>query len=252
MINIAYNKKYYIFVVLLTLIHHYFMKYTPSIAFDEFAGSAKGVTAAKSRGRKYIRNRGYGNSSSTPSQGDIKSIFQQLAKGFKALTSEQITAWNALAQTQEGRSSLGSKAKITGFNLYLRLNHWVVACGGNALVSPPSLIGVSAPSAATLALTAGAFTLTLASIPADVTNLKLVIKASAPQSRGISDAFSKASVFSTPQTPVTTPIALKADFDSKYEAPTAGTPKVFVKWFYVNTVTGEKSGEMMGLATLTE
>ena len=34
------------------------MKYTPSIAFDEFAGSAKGVTAAKSRGRKYIRNKG--------------------------------------------------------------------------------------------------------------------------------------------------------------------------------------------------
>jgi len=24
-----------------------------------------------------------------------------------------------------------------------------------------------------------------------------------------------------------------------------------VKWFYVNTATGEKSGEMMGLATLS-
>ena len=36
------------------------MKYVPSIAFDEMSGSAKGVTAAKSRGRKYIRNRGYG------------------------------------------------------------------------------------------------------------------------------------------------------------------------------------------------
>ncbi len=36
------------------------MKYNPSIAFDEMSGSAKGVTAAKTRGRKYIRNRGYG------------------------------------------------------------------------------------------------------------------------------------------------------------------------------------------------
>ena len=36
------------------------MKYIPSIAFEEMSGSAKGVTAAKVRGRKYIRNRGYG------------------------------------------------------------------------------------------------------------------------------------------------------------------------------------------------
>ena len=36
------------------------MKYIPSIAFEEMSGSAKGVTAANVRGRKYIRNRGYG------------------------------------------------------------------------------------------------------------------------------------------------------------------------------------------------
>ena len=36
------------------------MKYIPSIAFEEMSGSAKGVTAAKTMGRKYIRNKGYG------------------------------------------------------------------------------------------------------------------------------------------------------------------------------------------------
>jgi hypothetical protein len=50
---------------------------------------------------------------------------------------------------------------------------------------------------------------------------------------------------------VNTAIALKTDYDAKYGAPTSATPKVFVKWFYVNCATGEKSGEMMGLATLT-
>ena len=38
---------------------------------------------------------------------------------------------------------------------------------------------------------------------------------------------------------------------SKYGAPSAGAPKVFVKYFYVNTATGEKSGEMLGVATLS-
>jgi hypothetical protein len=228
------------------------MKYTPSIAFDEFAGSAKGVTAAKSRGRKYIRNKGYGNSSNSTSQGGIKTIFSQLAKSFKSLTQAQIAAWNSLAQTQEGKSILGSKAKISGLNLYLRLNHWVVASGGAALVTPPVLSGVPSPSNATLSLTASAFTITLASIPDDVSNLKLIVKASMPQSNGISDAYAKAVNFIVPQTPVITAIALKTSYDAKYGAPSATHSKVFVKWFYVNTTTGERSGEMMGLATLTE
>lgn len=227
------------------------MKYTPSIAFEEFAGSAKGVTAAKSRGRKYIRNKGGGNPSNSASQSEIKAIFRQLAKSFKSLTFAQITAWNTLAQTQEGRSTLGSRAKISGLNLYLRLNHWAVVCGGNPMTTPPMLSGVEAPSEATLTLTDSAFTLTLDSLPDNVYDLKLIVKASMPQSNGISDAYARATIITSPLTPVDTAIDLKTDYDAKYEAPNASAPKVFVKWFYVNTATGEKSGEMMGLATLS-
>ena len=53
------------------------MKYVPSIAFDEMSGSAKGVTAAKTRGRKYIRNRGYGGSVRTSAQASVKSVFKK-------------------------------------------------------------------------------------------------------------------------------------------------------------------------------
>ena len=55
------------------------MKYNPSIAFDEMSGSAKGVTAAKTRGRKYIRNRGYGGSTRTSYQSSVKAVFKQLS-----------------------------------------------------------------------------------------------------------------------------------------------------------------------------
>ena len=72
------------------------MKYVPSIAFDEMSGSAKGVTAAKVRGRKYIRNRGYGGSVRTSAQAAVKSIFKQLSQSWKNLTNAQILAWNAL------------------------------------------------------------------------------------------------------------------------------------------------------------
>ena len=44
------------------------MKYIPSIAFEEMSGSAKGVTAAKVKGRKFIKNRGYGGRIGTVDQ----------------------------------------------------------------------------------------------------------------------------------------------------------------------------------------
>lgn len=40
-------------------------------------------------------------------------------------------------------------------------------------------------------------------------------------------------------------IDIKAKYDSKYGAPSAGNPKVFFKYFYVNTATGEKSGDVL-------
>ena len=226
------------------------MKYNPSIAFDEMSGSAKGVTAAKTRGRKYIRNRGYGGSTRTSFQASVKAVFKQLSQAWKNLTNAQILAWNAAANTAEVRSVLGTKSKISGSNLFMRLNYWVVYCGGAILTDVPALAGVESPAEATISISAAAMSFTLAEIPADVTNLKLVIQASEPQGRGITRAYSKAAAFGEPMVPVNTAIDIKAGYDAKYGAPSAGSPKVFFKYFYVNTATGEKSGEMMASAEL--
>ena len=226
------------------------MKYNPSIAFDEMSGSAKGVTAAKTRGRKYIRNRGYGGSTRTAFQSSVKSVFKQLSQAWQGLTNEQILAWNAAANSAAGKSVLGTKARITGSNLFMRLNYWVVYCGGTVMSNPPVLSGVEAPASATVVLTPAAMPFTLAGIPSDVTNLKLVIQASEPQSNGITRAYSKASAFGDPLTPVATAIDIKSGYDAKCGTPNAGNPKVFFKYFYINTATGEKSGEMFAQAKL--
>ena len=227
------------------------MKYNPSIAFDEMSGSAKGVTAAKTRGRKYIRNRGYGGSTRTAFQSSVKAVFKQLSQAWQGLTNEQILAWNAAANTAQGKSVLGTKYKISGANLFMRLNYWVVYCGGQIMTSVPNLAGVEAPAGATIVLTPSAMTFTLDSIPADVTNLKLVIQASDPQGNGITRAYSKAAAFDDPATPVATAIDIKAKYDAKCGTPSAGSPKVFFKYFFVNTVTGEKSGDVLAQAKLT-
>lgn len=228
------------------------MKYVPSIAFDEMSGSAKGVTAAKVRGRKYIRNRGYGGAARTSAQAAVKSIFKQLSQSWRNLTNAQILAWNALAQTQAGKSVLGTTSKISGANLYSRLNYWIVACGGQAIANPPALQGVEAPTEAVITLTPTKFTFELEGEPEGVENLKLIVQASAPQSNGVTRAYSKAVQIGGPLEAVTEEYDLKKDYDEKHGAPNAASPKVFIKYFFVNTVTGEKSGEMLVLATLQE
>ncbi len=192
------------------------MKYNPSIAFDKMSGSAKGVTVAKTRGRKYIRNRGYGGSTRTSYQPSVKAVFKQLSQAWQGLTNAHILAWNAAANTAQGKSVLGTKAKITGSNLFMRLNYWVVYCGGQIMETPPTLSGVEAPAAATIALSSSAMTFTLADIPSDVTNLKLIIQASEPQSNGVTRAYSKATAFADPYTPVTTAIDIKSAYDDQF------------------------------------
>ena len=226
------------------------MKYVPSIAFDEMSGSAKGVTAAKTRGRKYIRNRGYGGSVRTSAQASVKSVFKQLTQAWRNLTNAQILAWNALALTQMGKSVLGTGAKISGANLFTRLNYWVVACGGAIMTEPPVLKGVEAPSSATIALTAEKFSFTLDGEPAVPADLKLIILASPAQSNGITRAYSKAVQIGGTYEPASEEYDIKAAYDAKNGAPTAAAPKVFLRYFFVNTKTGEKSGEMMAIAKL--
>ncbi len=227
------------------------MKYIPSIAFEEMSGSAKGVTAAKVKSRKYIRNRGYGGSTRTSYQASVKAVFKQLSQAWKGLTNAQILAWNAAANTAEGRSVLGTKSKISGCNLFMRLNYWVVYCGGSIMTAVPTLSGIEAPADATVVLSSSAMTFQLADIPSDVTNLKLIIQASEPQGNGITRAYSKAAAFGEPLTPVATAIDIKSDYDEKCGAPSAGYPKVFFRYFFVNTATGEKSGEKMASAVLS-
>ena len=227
------------------------MKYIPSIAFEEMSGSAKGVTAAKVKSRKYIRNRGYGGNTRTEFQASVKAVFKQLSQAWKGLTNAQILAWNAAANTAEGRSVLGTKSKISGSNLFMRLNYWVVYCGGAIKTAVPTLAGVPTPEDATVVLTPAAMTFQLDDVPAESANLKLVILASEPQGNGITKAYSKAAAFDAPCNVTDEDIDIKAKYDAKYGAPSAGAPKVFFKYFFVNTVTGEKSGEKMVSAVLS-
>ena len=221
------------------------MKYIPSIAFEEMSGSAKGVTAAKMKSRKYIRNRGYGGSVRTASQAKVKGVFKQLQAKWRTLSNENLLAWNKLALSVEGRSVLGTKAKISGANLFTRLNYWVVATGGQVMLAPPTLQGVEAPSSATIVCQGDTFTFKLDQAIADNGGIYLVIEASEGQSNGVSRAHSKAVAVKMVEEPDATAVDIRADYVAKHGAPSDAAPKIFFRYYYVNSSTGEKSQTML-------
>ena len=76
--------------------------------------------------------------------------------------------------------------------------------------------------------------------------------ASAPQSNGVTKAFSKAVQIGAPREIVDAAIDIKAEYEAAHGVPNTAAPKVFMKYFFVNSTTGEKSGEMLIQATYAE
>ena len=221
------------------------MRYKPSIAFDRMSGSAKGVTASSNKGAIFIRTRGHGTKKRTADQSVIKSIFRLLTQSWKNLSAEQIQAWNQAAKTQSGRRVLGQKAQLTGSNLYLRLNFWVVRCGGQPLSLPPTLTGIEQPAVAAAAISNSSFMFRLNSVPEQAAGLRLVIMTTAPQTVGTVTGVGRGSSFFEPLVPTTGAINLLQQYAAKFGMPNVGKPKVFLRYFYVNPATGEKSGEQL-------
>ena len=209
------------------------------------SGSAKGVTASQNKGAIFIRTRGTGSKKRTADQAAIKSIFKQLQQSWKNLGAAEIQAWNNAAKSQSGRRVLGQKAQLTGANLYVRLNFWVVRCGGQPLSLPPTLTGIEQPAVAAAAISDGSFMFRLGSVPEGADALRLVIMATGPQTVGTVTGVGRGSTFCEPLVPSVGAMNLLQAYAGKFGMPNVGKPKVFLRYFYVNPATGEKSGEQL-------
>lgn len=119
------------------------------------------------------------------------------------------------------------------------------------MVTPPSLVGVESPSTATVVCTNQAFTFKLDQAPADNGGIFLVIEASEGQSNGVSRAHAKAAQIHMEEEPTNAAINIKAEYEAKNGALSAAAPKVFFRYFLVNSSTGERSVSMLAEAKYT-
>lgn len=106
-------------------------------------------------------------------------------------------------------------------------------------------MGVENPSTATIVCQGETFTFKLDQALADNGGIFLIIEATEGQSNGVSRAHAKASAIKMVEKPTANAIDIRADYVAKNGAPSAAAPKIFFRYYYVNSSTGEKSGTML-------
>lgn len=114
------------------------MKYLPGIAVNELNGTMKGVTAQRWRGLGVFRKKPTPHNPMTPRQTDVRIITAQIAEAWREeLVQGQRIAWNQRAKNYPWTDVFGREIRMTGLNLFVKLNFPLVDFGLPKQITPP-------------------------------------------------------------------------------------------------------------------
>ena len=116
------------------------MKALPSIAFNEFRGSAGDVTARVSQVRNVLSARTVPSKGKTPAQAVSRNRLSKISRSYKKLSDSQMKAWAALAEKMKGISTFGQAAELTPHNAFVRINSNLQMVGEPMLEDAPAYI----------------------------------------------------------------------------------------------------------------
>ena len=209
----------------------------PSIAFDGFSGSAKGVTARRVGDRNILSVKSWPTGVATNAQVVCRVNFAKITKSYNKLTDSQMVEWNRLAKTETGQSVLGQKAELSGINLYVRLNANRVMAGEEICADAP-VATESLPVVEYSELIVTPNLIAFKGIPWQQDYIKLVVKMSAGQSPGTMKAWNKTVILSSNITPVNGEADVTVLYFKTLKVMPRPGEKVYVETYWMDTRTG--------------
>ena len=224
------------------------MKALPSIAFNEFKGSAGDVTARVSKGRQVLSARSMHSSSKTPAQAVSRNRLAKISRSYKKLSDEQMKAWAVLAEKMKGISTFGQAAELTPHNAFVRINSNLQMVGMPLLNDAPAYINdVPEVLYEDLWISPDMIIFTGLEQPSD--SHVLVFKMSPALSPGVSSGWGQTVII----TPGMAPDWGDADLTALYTdvmgvAPEAGK-KYFCEFYWMDKNTGF-TGESMAISAV--
>ena len=172
------------------LLRIYSMIAKPSIAFNDFSGTAKDVTARSVNGRNILSVRAQQSKIVTPAQAVSRNKLSKISRAYKQLSDSQMTAWGTLASHLKGISTFGSPAELTPHNAFVRINSNRAMVGMPLLTEAP-VYKADVPEVLyeDLWISPDMIVFTGLEVPSDT--YRLVVKMSPAQSPGTSSGWSK-------------------------------------------------------------
>ena len=208
----------------------------PSIAFNEFSGSAKGVTARFTKGRTVLSVRSYPTGLATAAQLVSRNSLNQISRAYKQLSDSQQLAWGILAEHLMSQSVLGSRIKLTPHNAFVRLNCNRALAGQGILTDPPAVKSIPQVSFAAFYVNSEEVTVEEIQQPDD--NYKLVVKMTGAMSTGVANGWSKTVVISSAEDADWGDLDLTDAFaEVKGTSPEDGM-KYFIEMYWLDSATG--------------
>jgi hypothetical protein len=215
------------------------VKFTAIVA--DMRNKLNGSVFARNRGGAYVRTKVTPLNPQSVRQVAARNLLTSLAQGFRALTQEQITAWNEATSQWQTTDIFSDLVSPTGLALYVRLNANISNGGGTIITTPPAPTGAAALTDLSLnaEVTGDVFDVTFdpASVPADHS---LYLESTAMLSPGINNANSRFRFITVEGAATASPIDAFAAQTAKFGALVAGQ-KVYVRAKLINIVTGEVS-----------
>ena len=209
----------------------------PSIAFNDFSGSAKSVTARNVKGRTILSVKAYQSLPATPAQAVSRNILSKISRAYRQLTDSQMRAWEMLAEHLKGATVLGVAAQMTGHNAFVRLNVNRQMAGEEILADAPDHI-TDIPGVILDDFWVTPTLIVFGGIVCPEPSYKLVVRMSTPVSAGISNGWGKTVII----TPGMEDDWGDADVTKIYNRTIGFAPqlndKVFVEMYWMDTETG--------------
>lgn len=201
-----------------------------------------GQVASKNRAGAYMRNKVTPVNPSTPAQIAARSRLSAQSQAWRGLTAAQRASFDAAVGDYAKTDIFGDIKNPSGFNLFVRLNSNLANIGASTITTAPAPVAVSVFDSVSLAAAEGAATLTATVSPADPpAGEQIVVRATAPQSAGVSFVKSEFRQIDVNATVSTGTIDLKAAYEAKFGSIAPAGNKIFVEFIHVNTTTGQVS-----------
>ena len=213
------------------------MKALPSIAFNDFSGTAGDVTARHAKGRTVLTVRPFPSKVVSPSQKTKRNALAQISRAYKQLTDEQMKAWEQIAQKTKSHSVLGSSTVLTAHNLFVRLNSNRAYIGEGILTDAPSL-DVEIPMVRYEDFCISEDYICFTGVEDQDDRFLLVAKMSDAQSAGVSSGWDKAVIIAPGNVPDWGDIDLTDAFVQIIGSRPINGRKYFIQLYWIDSETG--------------